>query len=309
VTRAAAAPACVDEWGFKVLSLADSERAPEADPRETGANAIRVPYAPGDEARLRSRGFVIKPTWIAWLADVPDGVDSLLAAQASRARYEMRVAIRDAAAKSVRVLTPVDPDAYDEWLRLYLARIHQMRNGVEVAVNFKEEVLDPESGHSLVTWHEDGRLVGGCVIRRVDADSLLHIRFTAVDPAAEGRNLTRAMYARLAEVARERGLRTLSLGFDPNLFGAMVMPGLCAFKLRLGFRPVPARVVRSDMSVDVAELVCRLDGLEQPVLLFEYPSSPVTEGLRLVAFVERGFDSHILTSLPARRTVVVGPRS
>ena len=120
--------------------------------------------------------------------------------------------------------------------------------------------------------------------------------------------MPRAMYAYLADLAREAGLCTLTLGFDPNLYGALVKPGLCSLKLRLGSRPIPANRVELEMSTDVAERVCRLEGLVQPVVLFAYRDGrPEEEPLELVAVMEPGFESPILRSLPSPRLVLVPP--
>jgi hypothetical protein len=301
--------ALVDEFGYRVVAFSDADAVVDAEAiaREAGAHAVRLPHDAVDEAWLRAHEFFVKPTWIVWVADATAGAAGLLAVQTRREREDTRAAMRKAAPKSIRMLSPVDPDAYEEWLRLYSAQVRKMRNGVEIARNQREQVLDPSSGHALVTWHEEGRLVGGCVIKRLDDQSILQGRFSAVHPALERIDLPRAMYACLADLAREAGLRTLTLGFDPNLYGALVKPGLCSLKLRLGFRPLPANRVELEMSTDVAERVCRLEGLVQPVVLFAYGAARAVgeeEPLELVAVTEPGFESPILRSLPSPRLVV-----
>jgi len=124
------------------------------------------------------------------------------------------------------------------------------------------------------------------------------------------------MYLTMADMGAGRGMRWATLGSDVNFYGALVNPGLCAYKLRLGFRPVPADLFGSTASRTVAERMTSTSGLLPPVLRFEYrrarPAGVRIEdfvdgpdALGLVSVTPPGWSDHVLESLPAHRRLVV----
>jgi hypothetical protein len=90
------------------------------------------------------------------------------------------------------------------------------------------------------------------------------------------------MYTAAFDAARDQGLRWVSLGNDPTLFGHTVAPGLFGFKARLGFVPIPTQALFPGTAGDEAELVVHLRRLADPSLSIAYGATeavPSQEGL------------------------------
>ena len=85
-------------------------------------NVVHLDPEGRDWGELRARGFLVRPTWIAWIAEVPRGSASLIAAQARKPRQGTRMGLRNLESMQMQVYEPVDPDAFDLWLGLYTAR-------------------------------------------------------------------------------------------------------------------------------------------------------------------------------------------
>lgn len=293
----------MEDFGLRVAELSEVAGLAERP------HVVRL-----DTASFGDRGVVVRPTWIHWVCAITDGAADLMGRQSKQQRYRTRTAVRAMESLTMEISDPVDQDRYDEWLELYTARVETMRHGMNLARRFRANVIAPGSGHLLVGWRRAGRLVCGCVVR-ILPDALV-TRFSAVAPWSDSSERTRAMYVALADLAAARGRQWLSLGNDVNFYGSMVMPGLCAYKLRLGFRPVPADLLGNSSCRTVAERVTSVDGLELPVLRWEYhqprpPSATIEDfvdgpaALRLTSVVPAGVTNSVLDSLPEHRRLVL----
>ena len=305
----------LETFGLRVAELSDVDGLAAELGRTPAERPHVVRLDPStDGAALRD--LVVRPTWIHWVCPITAGATDLMAKQSKQQRYRTRTAVRAMAAMTMEVSDPVDQDRYDEWLELYTAQVETMRHGVDMATRYRAMVVAPGSRHLLVGWRRGGRLVCGCVVR-IDPDAgALVTRFSAVASDAQDREWARAMYSALADLAAARGLRWFSLGNDMNFYGSMVMPGLCAYKLRLGFRPVPADLLGNRSCRTVAERVTSVAGLALPVLRWEYrqsrdPSATVEDfvdgsaALRLTSVVPAGVTNTVLDSLPEHRRLVL----
>lgn len=262
---------------------------------------------------LRDCGFVVRPEWITWLAPADSGSAGLVELQSAKQRQRTRRALRDLAQFDLEIVQPVRPGPLSEWAQLYSGQVEAMHLGVDIFAAQRARILQPEQRHLLALWRESGRLVAGCVARHNLDRSSLDVRFSAVAPDRHGLELPRGMYARLADLAGELGVRWFSLGQDINFYGAVVKPGLCAFKQRLGLRPAASdifRPVTRQRSV-VVERVLDLHGLVAPVLRFEYLALPTTDadparpfdppwGLSLTSVGAETADEHEARSAAAR---------
>ena len=118
---------------------------------------------------------------------------------------------------------------------------------------------------------------------------MFRARFCAIRPELRDLELPRVLYVHAADTGRALGRSTFALGNDPNLYGHLVKPGLCAYKIRLGFSPVPAHELDPDEGSVISERVLTTRGLIGPVLTFAYdgPPGPGTP-LRLHAYTRTG---------------------
>lgn len=242
-----------------------------------GANVLRLDPAGLSWEELRERGFVIRPRWIRWLASARAGSSGVLAGQSSKQRRRTRAALQELDRLDLTIADPVPPDLFDEWATHYSSQVSGMRHGLDLANAQRRGILGPGTGHALALWRSGTELVCGCIVKTDREQSCFSARFSTVAESWRGAELSRAMYARLADLAAGRELDWFSLGQDINFYGAVVKPGLCLFKLRLGFRPVPRHLLGSTDRAPIAERVLSLDGLVPPVLRFEYRHSAVPD--------------------------------
>jgi GNAT superfamily N-acetyltransferase len=306
-----------EDVGLQVLEVPDLG-ALDADPGggDDRPHVVRIASDEPDWRAVGSRDVVVRPTWVHWACPAQDATVDALARQSSQQRWRTRKAVRLLRTMTTGVSEPVDLAALREWTELYDRQVRTMARGRNFFSMARKDVLT--SPHALVVWRDRGKLAGGCVLGfRPDLDSVI-MRFAAVDPEYRDANLPRGMYALVAEIAAERGYRWLTLGNDVNFYGTLVRPGLCVFKLRIGFRPVPADLFGVMSCRTVVERVTDLRGLHAPVLLFEYAGSrPPTasvedfadgeQAMRLVSISGAGSDAEagILRSLPAHRSLVL----
>ncbi|TDP96801.1 GNAT family N-acetyltransferase [Labedaea rhizosphaerae] len=230
--------------------------------------------------RLRRAGFVCKPKLIRWYAEV-DGYRERLS---RKDRWNLRNAERLAEQAGLRgeVVSPIDAAFMDEFLELYKERIAEMRRGLDVAGGIRDSVIADDSYRAVVARHPDGSLAGAVIGRPFAGDGAFRVNVSAVTPHWRKASLTRTLYARAAELAREHGLPRVSAGTDPNVFGLIAEPGLYSFKSRLGFRPTAPEELLPDEAEHEADLVLRLDQLSDPALIVGYAESG--DGLVLHVF-------------------------
>ncbi|MEV4709534.1 hypothetical protein [Actinoplanes sp. NPDC049316] len=265
---------------------------------------------PGDE------GLLLRPTWIQWVAPVDHGAIDLISRQSKRRSHRTRVAVKALDAMDVQMSGPIDEKLFDEWAHLYQAQVESMRFGHDIAIRNRSSLLAADSDLFLIAWRENGRMVCGMIARFDPARSALVTRFSAVAASHRSSELPRAMYAKLADIAAQRGARWLSAGNDINFFATVCSPGLAAFKMRLGFRPVPADLLGNSSCRTVAEVVTSTAGLNLPVLRFGYrrPRSGAScletfldgpDALELVSVTPEGTTNALLESLPSHRRLTL----
>ncbi|MFL6138298.1 MAG: hypothetical protein ACJ74O_10910 [Frankiaceae bacterium] len=308
-----------ENTGLRVVELPDvgALGADVDGPADERPHAVRVDVTDGDWPGSREGGVVVRPAWVHWVSPAGGGVQDVIARQSHGQRQRTRGALRALGTLTMEVHDPIEPAPFEEWLALYGGQVDAMRYGRNLAAIFRKMLLAPDSRHGLVTWRRNGRLVCGTVVLfDAERDGLV-ARYNAVAAEHKGAELPRGMCVSIADLAAARGMRWVTLGSDVNFYGALVRPGLCAFKLRLGFRPVPGDLF-GRAARDVAERVTSLRGLEQPVLRFEHrlPRDPratvadYAEGpyaLGLVSVTAAGGSSVVLDSLPEHRRLVLPP--
>ncbi|WP_223732088.1 hypothetical protein [Streptomyces purpurogeneiscleroticus] len=273
--------------------LAEAER----QARAAGAQVLRAGWRDPDHDELRDAGFVIRPDWIMFTREVPEGTDSFLAGQVRPNRT--RLAMDALATYKMSLEDPVTEKSFEEFLPLYREHMGRLPRGLDFAGQLRETVLGGD--HLIATWRDDGgALVCGMIARRDHGYSLLHVRFFAVREPAPAPGTTAGMYAVAAGLAPAYGLRTLSMGIEMNFYGGVLSPGLCLYKLRLGGVPVPAGMLGDPDCGLVADKMLSVRGLRQPVLCFEQlpgaGDAPPAAGdlaaaarrLRLVCFAPSG---------------------
>lgn len=245
--------------------------------RAAGVDLVVVPDPPRDKwPALAAAGFRLKPSWVTWGRETPRREEDFLAGLPKGERYNLRQAQRYVAeqALAVEVVDAPDVAVFTEFLAVYDAQIATMPYGIPAAhaVPPTQAAL---SDYFLVTARRDGELLAGVMAKLSAREDAVRIAFSAVRPERRGQMITRALYLRVFAEARRRGVRWLSLGTDPTLYGHIAQAGLLAFKSRLGFVPVPLHHLDpEDDGGDEAELVLSTARLRHPAMSLCYAEPP-----------------------------------
>lgn len=273
--------------GIRIGLVRPSEAvATDWTPYRTRVDVVRVEHPPAEcWDALTSAGFLPKPFLVTWVAPVKDDDEKFLAGLARKERQTIRAARQRVARENVRLtVEPVDDRLLDAFLPVYAQRVAEMRHGWAVAVEQRAMILEEADRHFAVCAY-DGQALVGCSLgwHRPHLD-IVQLRFSAVDAAWRDAALARVLYLAAAEETRRRGVGTISLGMDPNLYGHIAKPGLFRFKSRLGFVPMPSQLVDPATGVDHADLLLTLDRLDDPSFTLAYAGASPGPELRMEIF-------------------------
>ncbi|HET9141296.1 GNAT family N-acetyltransferase [Actinophytocola sp.] len=233
---------------------------------------------------LAARGFIRKPDWLSWTADLGAGEAEYLA----RMEAKPRQVVRRAVARAERELTltvpdRIDPATLDRFLALYRDRVERMTYGVTVACRYREAILDGPDRYFGVFAYDGPELAGGCLVLERPEQDAVRIRFSAVTERWRRASLARALYLVAMRAGRARGYRRVGLGDEPNLYGHVAKAGLFPFKVSMGFRCVPSQDNHDPHGRDCADLVLTVRNLCGPGLLLGYAGRDRTLTAHVVA--------------------------
>jgi hypothetical protein len=221
-------------------------------------------------SELERVGFSVKPAWLTWLRWVPASDEEFIGELPRDAARSFRRGRGYCDSEAVRFERhfPCDAAILDVFLDLYKTVVTTMERGVLFAVSNRTRLLEKLDQIVVILAYHDGQLIGGSLCEVQPSSSMLYIRYHVVEREARRTGLAWAIYLDAFRFARRAGLRVLSLGSDPNLYGHLSGTGLFYVKHRLGFRAVPSQVVTH--GDDEADLVLRLDTLTDPTLIVCY---------------------------------------
>ncbi|MFB7258683.1 GNAT family N-acetyltransferase [Streptomyces nojiriensis] len=224
------------------------------------------------QRELEAAGFLVKPTWVNWVAPLLASESDFLGRLPLRERQSVRQAARRAEGNGIELVVLPRVTAHDlqDFLELYDRQIARMEHGVNYARRQQRQLLRHPDSLLAVYAYAGDRLVGGCLgWLRLD-QSMVQLRFSAVEDVGRQGMLSRVLYMAAMEAARRRSLTWASLGNDPSLFGHTAQPGLFRFKARLGFRPIPTQAIPPRVTGDEAELILRMRALAEPSISLAY---------------------------------------
>ncbi|MEH1015944.1 hypothetical protein V6U90_22895 [Micromonospora sp. CPCC 206060] len=240
------------------------------------ADLVRVDRPdPALWGRLVAAGFVVKPDRVTWLAETGDDERDFLS-RISRKEREGVAKARRAVQRAGLTWrqAPLDEAGWRAFLDLYEPAVARMRNGLAVAGRHWEAIVPQLADYFLLGGYDDaGALRGAAVGQWCPQVPVARLRFSAVSGEQRDASLSRVLYLEAVRAAREAGYAQVTLGNDPNLYGHLVMPGLFAFKARLGFVAVPSTMVDPTDGFDVADLLLSTKALSDPAFLLGYPDT------------------------------------
>jgi GNAT superfamily N-acetyltransferase len=265
----------VDEHGLAIALVSPEELA---DTPWTTAGApvdlVRVTDPPPSYwDRLASLGFIRKPNTLTWLSRLGPDEDGYLAGLSRKPRQLVRRAQRAAEILRTEVEDRVHESTVDRFLALYEDRVAQLRYGVAYGTRHRDAVLDGPPKYFGVFCYEGDELAGGCLVQECPPEDAIRVRFSAVTEPWRKASLSRVLYFRAMQVAREKGYTYATLGDEWNLYGHMTQPGLFTFKADLGFAPVASQDFADPDGNDEADLVLGLGKLADPTMVLGYAES------------------------------------
>lgn len=267
----------VDDLGLRIGIPTAAELLDGLPSRDIDVDVLRVesPH-PSTWERLRRRGFVPKPEKISWLAETTTSDDEFLDRLMKKDRWNIRSARRAAVDAGLQFVVEdvVHAARLDEFIRIYLEQVGQMRFGHPYALAERDRILSVSGGYVAVWALAGTELVGGCLVHIGLAARFAKIRFVAVEEQYRRISLSRVIFLEAVRVSRDRGFSVASLGTEPNLYGHIAKAGLYSFKLRLGFTPKPSHFVGNAGS-NMADRIIRLTALKDPSFILGYPPSPM----------------------------------
>lgn len=278
-----------DVVGVPII-FTDADEALRTDwlPYRQEADVVRIVWPPRERwPEIVAAGFLVKPDRVTWVAESGSDDADFLSRLDRKERQTVRAARRRCADAGLRMRTEtVEPSMFEAFLELYDRQVAGMRHGLDAARMHRERMLSRADDYLAVNCYDtDGKLVGGCIGQVDPAQSLFRLRFSAVDGPMRHFSLARVLYLQAIGVVRERGIKRVSLGNDPNLYGHVARPGLFCFKVALGFTAVPSRTICADDGEDHADLVVGLRALDDPAFLLSYDGDQ--DKLRMDLFTSR----------------------
>ncbi|WP_242910557.1 GNAT family N-acetyltransferase [Actinomadura terrae] len=272
----------IDELAGLRIAVVDADEAVRTDwdacrptgdvPSGEGIDLVRVlDPPPGRWPDLAASGLLPRPDRVTWLAATGADDAGFLAGMSAKERQGITLARRRAAKAGLTLShEPLTPEALDTFLDLYEESVGEMPNGLAVARNHRDTIVAGIERFFIVGAYRDGVMQGAAIGECCADIGVARLRFSAVTAEHRRISLSRVLYLEAVRVVREAGYAKVTLGNDPNLYGHLVMPGLFAFKARLGFRPVPSTTVNAGDGQDVADRVLSMRALADPSFALTY---------------------------------------
>ena len=250
-------------FDLRIGTLRPGEAAGEED-----VHWLRVDEPSREEIRRRvADGWFHKPHYVTWVARTPASLDEYI-------QSAFRTGTRNKPRKLLRDVP-----------RRYRFEIHERGEGLAAFVDlYRRTIVAKPRGRDRVSEHLEGFGEGWSGFHLYDGPALVagvlvhslrghdSVAYGAFDPVARRElDLEHFLIMKVLERAAARRSPWVSLGMDTNRYGHHLPLGLPAYKLRIGFTPLPwepsGREVARPASFDVFE-----DGL----FFFSYEG----EGLR-----------------------------
>jgi hypothetical protein len=205
----------------------------EAPPADAHVARVLEPTRREIEART-AEGWFYKPCYVTYVLRVPGSLDAYIEGSfRSGTRNKPRRLLRDVPAR-YRLSVESGGRGVDEFRELYRRTIVARPRG-------RDRVGEHEEGFNA-GWvgfylHDGGTLVAGILVHELREH--LSVAYGAFDPAHRDLDLEHYLIMQAIDRCARRRVPALSLGMDTNRYGHHLPLGLPAYKLRIGFTPLP----------------------------------------------------------------------
>ncbi len=219
-------------------------------------------------ARRGAEGWFHKPCYVSYVLRVPGSLEDYVAgAFRAGTRNKPRKVLRDV---PLRYRLEVDPEGrrFEAFAGLYRRTIVARPRG-------RDRVSEHEDfGAGWTGFHlfDGERLVAGILVHAVrDHHS---VGYGAFDPAHRGLDLEHFLIMKAIERCAAQRVPWLTLGMDTNRYGHHLPLGLPAYKLRIGFAPVPCEPAGRELVK-----VQRFDRFEEGLFFYSFEGSGLAGNL------------------------------
>jgi hypothetical protein len=253
-------------FDLRIATLGPGEEPP------AGVHLARIEEPSLREAERRlAGGWYPKPCYVTYVIEIPGTLEAYIDGSfRAGSRNKPRKLLREVP-RRYRLEVDEDGRGLEDFKALYQKTIVGRPRG-------RDRVGEHEGGFGpgWVGFHlYDGpAMVAGVLVHALRHH--LSIAYGAFDPGHRKLDLEHYLIMQVMQRCMDRGVASLSLGMDTNRYGHHLPLGLAAYKLRIGFTPLPwepaGREVMKILSFDRFE-----------------------EGLFFYAFEGRGMVGHLFT--------------
>jgi hypothetical protein len=222
----------VDREEFFDLTIATLAPG-EAAPADVHVARVLEPSRREVEARMAD-GWFYKPCYVTYVLRVPESLDAYIQESfRGGTRNKPRRLLRDVPAR-YRLEVDEKGSRIDAFKELYRRTIVARPRG-------RDRVGEHEEGFGAgwvgLHLHDGAALVAGILVHELRDH--LSVAYGAFDPAHRELDLEHFLIMQAIERCVRRRVAALSLGMDTNRYGHHLPLGLPAYKLRIGFTPLP----------------------------------------------------------------------
>ena len=247
----------IEEFFDLRIATLEAGEEPPAD-----AQWARVEDPRPAEILARGAGWFYKPCYVTWALEVPPSLDEYVA-RSFRAgtRNKPRKLLREAPAR-YRYEADDAGRNFGAFTELYRRTIGSKARGRDRIAEHHAEGFD-RSWWGFYLW-DGASMAAGLLVHRLRDH--LSVAYGAFDPEArKALDLEHYLIMKVIERSAERRDPYLSLGMDTNRYGHHLPLGLPAYKLRIGFTPMPWEPSGRELATPR-----RFDVFEQGLFFFAY---------------------------------------
>jgi hypothetical protein len=252
-------------FDLRIATLEPGEEAP-AD-----AHWVRI-EEPGREALrdLAGRGWFYKPAYVTWALKVPPTLEDYIAGSfRTGTRNKPRKLLREVPER-YRFEADDAGRGFEAFTALYRKTIVGKARGRDRIAEHHAEGFD-RAWSGFYLWDGDALAAGILVHRLRDHLSVAYGAFDA--EARKALDVEHFLIMKAIERSAERGYPWISLGMDTNRYGHHLPLGLPAYKLRIGFTPMPWEPSGRELARPA-----RFDVFERGLFFFAYGGEGGLEG-------------------------------